>query len=298
MEKIKDKILITGAQGLLGSAIVKAAQGYEVYATDFKDLDITEVNKVKARLRKVKPQIVIHVAAYTDVDGCEKNPQIAYRVNVDGTRNIAQACCEVGAKLIFISTDYVFDGNKNTPYREEDEVNPLGVYGKTKAEAEEIVCNLVPQHLIVRSSFLFGKGKKGFVEAIIEQAKKNKTVKVVCDKYGTPTYVNDLAAAIIGLAEPIVKDKFHFSEKNILHITNSGFCPWIEYAQKAIEFAQIKGVTILPVRLKDFPFKAKRPVFSVLDNSRYKSITGELLRSWQLALKEYIENECTTKRKD
>ncbi|MDP3143291.1 MAG: dTDP-4-dehydrorhamnose reductase [Candidatus Omnitrophota bacterium] len=289
MEKIKNKILITGAAGMLGSAIVKAAQGYEVYATDFKDLDITEGNKVKARLGEIRPQVVIHAAAYTDVDGCEKNPQVASKVNVEGTRNIAEACREVNANLIFISTDYVFDGNKKTPYAEEDAVNPLGVYGKTKAEAEEMVCNLVPQHLIIRSSFLFGKGKKGFVESILKQAREYKTVKVVCDKYGTPTYVNDLAAAIIGLVELIIKNKFNFSEKNILHITNSGFCPWIEYAQKAIEFAKIKGVTILPVRLKDFPFKARRPVFSVLDNSRYKSISGELLRPWQSALKEYIE---------
>jgi len=290
VEKIKGKILITGAEGMLGSAIaIKAAQDYEVCATDFKDLDITERDKVRAHLKEIRPHLVIHAAAYTDVDGCEKNPQVAYRVNVEGTKNIAEASQEVNAKLIFISTDYVFDGNKKTPYTEEDAANPLGVYGKTKLEAEKAVSNLVPQHLIIRSSFLFGKGKKGFVEAILEQAKKNKTVKVVCDKFGSPTYANDLAEAIIGLCDLIEQNKFKFSENNIINITNSGYCAWIEYAQKAIEFVGIKEVTILPIKLADYPFKAKRPVFSVLDNSKYQDITGKLLRPWRLALKEYIE---------
>jgi len=292
VEEIKSKILITGAQGMLGSALaIKAAQDYEVFSTDFKDLDITEKDKVIARFKEIKPEIVVHAAAYTDVDGCEKNPSVAFKVNVEGTRNIAEAAQEVNAVLIFISTDYVFDGNKRTPYAEEDQVSPIGVYGQTKLEAEEIIRKISPKHLIIRSSFLFGKGKKGFVEAILQQARERKTVKVVCDKFGSPTYVEDLAEAIIGLCGLIKNGQFKFSENNIINITNSGFCSWIEYAQNSIEFAGIKGVTILPIKLADYPFKAKRPVFSVLDNTKYQKIVGKLLRPWQEALKEHIK--CT-----
>ena len=290
VEKIKSKILITGAEGMLGSALLQqAAAQFLAFPTTFNDLDITDAAKVRERFLEIKPQIVIHTAAYTDVDGCEKNPEVAFRVNVIGTQNVTEACQETKATLIFISSDYVFDGEKRTPYTEQDQPNPLGVYGKNKLEAENIIRRLLPEHLIIRSSFLFGKGKKGFVEAILEQARKNKTVKVVGDKYGSPTYANDLAGAILSLYDWLAPGKFAFLENNIINITNSGFCSWLEYAQKAIEFSQIKGVTILPVRLADYPFKAQRPAFSVLDNSKFKGITGKLLRPWQEALKEYLQ---------
>lgn len=290
MEKIKSKILITGAEGMLGSALLQqAADKFLSFPTTFNDLDITDSAKVRERFLEIKPQIVIHTAAYTEVDGCEKNPEVAFRVNVVGTQNVTEACRGVGATLIFISSDYVFDGTKRTPYTEQDQTNPLGVYGKNKLEAEDIIRRLLPQYLIIRSSFLFGKGKKGFVEAILEQARKNKTVKVVSDKYGSPTYVNDLAQAILSLCDLLVAGEFVFSENNIINITNRGFCSWLEYAQKAIEFSQIKGVTILPIRLADYPFKAKRPVYSVLDNSKFVKITGKALRPWQEALREYLK---------
>jgi dTDP-4-dehydrorhamnose reductase len=293
VEKIKSKILITGAEGMLGSAVLgQAAERFSSIPTTFQDLDITDSAKIGQRFKEEGPQIVVHTAAYTDVDGCEKNPEVAYRVNVEGARNIAQACRETGAALIFISSDYVFDGEKRIPYTEQDPANPLGVYGKNKLEAEAIVRRLLTEHLIIRSSFLFGKGKKGFVEKILEQARRNKTIKVVGDKYGSPTYVNDLAGAILSLCDLLVQGKFAFSDNNIINITNSGFCSWLEYAQKAVEFSGIKGITILPARLADFPFVAKRPVFSVLDNSKFKGITGKTLRPWQEALKEYLK--CST----
>lgn len=266
---------------MLGRALVKAAQGpFAAFSTDIRDLDITQKDKVKEKILGISPDIIIHAAAYTDVDGCEKHPEVAAKVNVEGTRNISEAAAQANAALVFISTDYVFDGAQKIPYREEDAVNPISAYGKSKAEAEKIVSGL-KQYLIIRSSFLFGQGKRGFVEAILEQAKKNKTVKVVCDKYGTPTYVNDLAAAILSLCAMM--------PQGLLHITNAGYCSWIEYAQKIVEFAKIKGITFLPLRLKDYPFSARRPAFSVLDNSQYRKIAGGLLRPWQEALKEYVE---------
>lgn len=269
----------------MGRALVNAAQGqFVVFPTDIRDLDITQKDKVKEKVLGVAPEIIIHAAAYTDVDGCEKRPDVCAKVNVEGTRNISEAAAQANAALIYISTDYVFDGTQKTPYREEDAVSPISAYGRAKADAEKIVSAL-KRYLIIRSSFLFGLGKRGFVEAILEQANKNKTVKVVCDKYGTPTYVNDLAQALLIICAQL--------PGGILNITNSGYCSWIEYAQKIVEFAKIKGVTFLPLRLRDYPFIARRPAFSVLDNSRLRGLIGQPLRPWQEALKEYVE--CLTR---
>jgi len=290
VEKTESKILITGAEGMLGMALKKAAEGrFQIESTDFKDLDITKKEKVFEKFQQLKPQTVIHCAAYTDVDGCEKRPEVAYEVNVRGAKNIAEAVKSAGAVLIFVSTDYVFDGNKKSPYTEEDQTNPLGVYGRTKLEAEKVIRQLLNRHLSIRSSFLFGKGKKGFIEAILEQARLNKSAKVVSDKFGSPTYVKDLAGAVISLCDFVEEKKLVFAENNILNITNAGSCSWIEYAQKVLEFSGIKGVTLFPMRLADYPFKAQRPPYSVLDNSKFISLTGQALRPWQEALKEYLQ---------
>ncbi len=289
VEKTKSKILITGSDGMLGAALVnELSRKRTVIGTTIRNLDITDGKKVKQVLLENRPGFVIHTAAFTDVDGCEDAPGLAYNVNALGTKNVASASKEAGAILIHISTDYIFDGETDTPYLEDFLPNPISVYGRTKLDAERFVVQESGKFIIVRSSWLFGKGKIGFVEKIMEQAKTKKTISVVSDKYGSPTYVNDLAEAIftiINLAE--IGD--FVVQKSIFHITNSGFCSWVEYAKKIIELSKIGGVNINPVSSEVFKFKAKRPRFSVLDNSRYNELTGKPMRPWEEALEEHLK---------
>jgi len=274
---------------MLGYALVKElADAYPVIASTIKDLDITEEKKVDQAIVDYKPWIIIHTAALTDVDGCEDTPELAYRVNALGAKNIAHAASQTGSILIYISTDYIFDGYKNRLYREDDEVNPVSVYGRTKLEGERLLASQLDNFIVIRSSWLFGKGKVGFVEKILEQAKTKKTISVVADKYGSPTYVNDLAKAILNIIRLIEKGTFS-PKRDFFHITNSGFCSWVEYAKKIMEFSGIEGIALKPVSCDEFKFKAMRPRFSALDNSRYNKLTGKPMRPWQDALKEYLQ---------
>ncbi|MDP2939745.1 MAG: dTDP-4-dehydrorhamnose reductase [Candidatus Omnitrophota bacterium] len=288
VEKAKGKILITGAEGMLGSNLFQELTNhYSLVATTQKDLDITDAKKVKQVILSNQPWIVIHTAALTDVDGCESQPRLAYNANALGTKNIVEATKIVGCLLFFLSSDYVFDGESNKPYKEEAIPNPINVYGETKLEAEKFVATALNSFVIIRSSWLFGKGKIGFVEKILQQAKTEGQVRVVADKYGSPTYVKDLAKAILTIIYLIEKGQF-IPEKSFLHITNSGFCSWLEYAKKVIELSKIEGVSLVSISPEEFNFKAKRPRFSVLDNSRYNKLTGKPQRPWQEALGEYL----------
>lgn len=287
--EIKHKVLITGSDGMLGTALVdELSANFAVIGTTIKDLDITNSRKVKQVILENKPWLVINTAALTDVDGCEDTPELAYNVNALGTKNIAQASKEVGAILIQISTDYIFDGETDKPYSEDSSPNPISVYGRTKFEGERFLAKELNRFIIVRSSWLFGKGKIGFIEKIIAQARAKKEISVVADKYGCPTYVKDLAIEILRILK-LIKNNNLSPQKEIFHITNSGFCSWIEYAKMIIDIAKIEGVVLKPIKSEEFKFKAKRPKFSVLDNSRYNKLTGEPLRSWQEALKEYLQ---------
>ncbi len=289
VEKTKRRILVTGSTGMLGSAVLRElSSGYEVLGTSQNDLDITDGLKVGQFIAEARPWLIIHAAALTDVDGCEVTPGLAYDINALGTKNIAQAAKLVGAILIYLSTDYIFDGASKNPYTEGALPNPLSVYGKTKLAGEGFIAEELESFVIVRSSWLFGKGKIGFVEKIIEQAKIKKRLRVVGDKFGTPTYVNDLARAIFEIISLADKGKF-IPQREIFHITNSGFCSWLEYAQKIIELSGIEAVTLKPIKQEEFNFKAQRPRFSVLDNSRYIKLIGNPLRRWEDALEEYLK---------
>ena len=291
------KILITGASGMLGSEVCRELAGrYETIALDVRETkalgalpvkfiksDITNHEQTIEEIVKVGPELIIHTAAYTDVDGCELAPEKAYRVNGEGTRTVAQAGRRCGASLIYISTDYVFDGQKREPYSESDRPNPLNVYGKSKLAGEEAVKETLVKYFIVRTSWLFGKNGKNFVDSIIEKAGQQKRLYVVDDQVGSPTYACDLAWGIerlISVSEPAY---------GIYHLTNSGSCSWYEFALKIIDYTSMKDAQLEPVTSERVKRPAQRPKMSILDGSRYRNLTRQPLRLWQEALKEYLD---------
>ena len=283
------KILVTGADGQLGRALQKVLPENETVFTTRKDLDITNKKQVVQQIASVRPDFVIHTAAYTDVDGCEKNPKLANSINFEGTKNITKACEKVGATLIYISTDFVFDGKKKTPYKESDATHPLQVYGKSKLAGEKEVQKL-PKYYIIRTSWLFGptsreasRGKSNFVQTILALAKKHVEIKVVSDQIGSPTYAEDLAKEIKKLIYDIRNKKY---ESKILHVTNSGETSWADFAKEIIKQKKL-NTKIIPIttaqRQKIRPDSAPRPKYSVLKPS-VKMI------NWKEALRDYLNS--------
>jgi dTDP-4-dehydrorhamnose reductase len=287
------KILVTGSEGMLGKAIVKSLKsgGARVICTDIQSgenrLDITMPEQVSDFVERIKPDIIIHTAAYTDVDACEKFPEKAYAVNAKGVKNIAWAAKDTRAFLIYISTDYIFDGEKKAPYVEQDRPDPISVYGKSKLAGEDAVRGIIDGYLIIRTSWLFGKGGKNFVDTIIEKAKSGKALRVVDDQKGSPTYAADLAEAI----KTLLLTAYNQQPATIMHITNSGACTWHEFAKEILRLKEIDGIEIESVSSYDMPMSAKRPAMSILDNSRYISLSGRALPPWQDALKCYLGEE-------
>jgi dTDP-4-dehydrorhamnose reductase len=285
-----NKILVTGSEGMLGKALMESlkANGIQAIGIDIKSaensLDITDYEKTKVFIGDIKPDTVIHTAAFTDVDMCEESPEKAYAVNARGAENITRAVKDLKAFLIYISTDYVFDGKNNTPYTEEDTPNPISVYGKTKLEGENFIRNALSDYLIIRTSWLFGKGGKNFVDTIINKAQTTKTLKVVNDQTGSPTYAFDLAEAIRTLL--VANRNLQFTA--VLNITNQGACTWYEFAKEIIKLKGIKGVDIVPIQSSESSRPAKRPGMSILDCSKYKKLINKPLPLWQNALERYL----------
>ena len=287
---MKKNILIFGAGGMLGRVLCKRLKDkYKVIPLARQDCDITDKKKVETCFRDFKPWVVINSAAYCDVDGCEQNKKKAYSVNASGAANIARAARALGSVLIHISTDYVFDGTKNRPYREADKPKPLSVYGKSKLKGEEYVRRRLENYLIIRSCWLFGRGRRNFVDDMLGRVKNKKDFAIVSDKFATPTYVVDLAQAISKLLDLISGPKWKKSYFGIYHITNSGFCSWYDYAKAIFRLAKIKGVRIEPIPMRQLKFIASRPAFSVLDNNKYIRLASRPLRAWQKAVKEYVQ---------
>ncbi len=300
------RILITGACGMLGRDLVEAlSKEHELFGIDVKDpgsriwdlgsmeyikSDITSKEEIIKNICEAKPEIVIHAAAYTDVDGCEENEDLVYRINGTGTQNVALACKECKAVMAYISTDFVFDGEKKEPYLESDEPNPLSVYGKSKLEGEKHISLLLDRYFIIRTSGLFGKHGKNFVNTILKLAKEKKELKVVNDQISSPTYTKDLAHAIGKLLHHTSHITHHTDTFGIYHISNSGSCSWCDFAQEIIHTLHIAHPPSLkPISSGELNRPAKRPKFSVLDNNRYIKTVGEPLRPWQEALKEYLK---------
>jgi len=277
------KVLITGAQGMLGRDLCDAlSQAHEVVAVDMDDFDITDAAATLDTVLAARPEIVIHGAAMTDVDGCERNPEGAFAVNARGSWNVAQASAEAGARIVHISTDFVFDGEKGKPYTEFDPPNPLGIYGASKLAGENAVRALVPHHYIVRSAWLFGARGKNFVGTILKAAQGRDEIDVVGDQIGSPTYTRDLAKAI---AELILPGRLF---PGTHHLVNSETCSWAELAAEALRAAG-SPTRVKPISAADWPSPTRRPAYSALC-SRWLEFQGlPALRDWREAVRSFVE---------
>ena len=275
------KILITGSNGMLGYDLQEVLKDYhELILTTSKTLDITDKQNTIDFICDAKPDIVINSAAYTDVDGCEENQDLAYAVNGDGVRNLALACKEVDCALVHISTDYVFDGAARDSIDENGQIGPISVYGKSKLEGEKAIQEILDKYFIVRTAWLYGINGKNFPKTMLELAKNHSEITVVYDEVGTPTYTPDLAS---GISQLIETDYY-----GIYHLTNSGSCSWCEFARYIFEVAQ-SDVKVIPVTASEFARPAPRPSYSVLNNKNWMEKGFKPLRSYKEAIKEYIE---------
>ena len=255
---------------------------YVLRPTSFIQCDIADRENTIDAIVSAKPDMAIHTAAYTDVDDCEENPEKAHRVNARGSETVALACQRCGALLCYISTDFVFDGEKKSTYTESDSPDPINVYGKSKLDGETFVQSILKDFIIVRSSWLFGKGGRNFVDILLNKAKSEKRIEVVNDQFGSPTYTKDLARAISRLIASTER------LSGIYHITNSGSCSWYEFAKEILKVKGVKGVVLESAASEEVNRPARRPKISILENQRYQELTGEKLRPWQDALKEYL----------
>lgn len=289
------KILITGSKGQLGNElqnIIKAGKSEigviteelkksEVIALDVEDLDITKLEQVKAVLKDIKPDVVINCAAATNVDGCESNQDLAFKINTIGPRNLAMVCEEIGAKVVQVSTDYVFSGVGEKPLTEYDLTAPYSVYGKTKLMGEEFVREFSSKYFIVRTAWLYGYMGHNFVYTMMRLGKEKESLNVVNDQRGNPTNANDLAYHILKLIET--------EEYGVYHCTGKGECTWYDFAKAIMELSG-RECTVNPCTSEEYKTPAKRPEYSSLDNMMLRCTVGDEMRDWQEALKTFIEN--------
>lgn len=276
------KIIITGCNGQLGREMNRLYAGntdIELVNTDVDELDITSIDAVMKLAKEVNPYAIINCAAYTAVDACETNQDIAFKVNTIGPRNLAIAARETGAKLLHVSTDYVFDGTKETPYYESDPICPQSVYGSTKAEAEKMVQQMADRYFILRTAWLYGDGKN-FAKTMLRLAETNDTVKVVGDQYGTPTSAYELAKGIDSL---LFTDNY-----GLFHATCEGSCNWAEFAAEIFRLAG-KDTKVQAITTAEYGAPANRPAHSVLENYMFKMTNGYMFADWHDAIEKYLK---------
>lgn len=276
------RILVTGAAGMLGTALLPVLQKHhEVCGIDFQDCDICDAGAISAILHTRQPELVIHLAAYTNVDGCEANPRIAEETNSSGTRNIATACAEVDAAMVYMSTDYVFDGTKRGAYLEDDPPNPVSVYGRSKLLGEQHVRTILKRYFIARTSWLYGPNGRNFVSTILKVAHQQKVLRVVDDQQGSPTYTRHLSLKIAELAGT--------RAYGVYHMTGSGTCSWLEFARAILNLWPVEGVEALPISSGEYGRAARRPANSVLENGALQRAHLELMPHWKVGLAEYLD---------
>jgi dTDP-4-dehydrorhamnose reductase len=273
------KVTIFGASGLLGQVLMREWQGDEVVGLSSRDVDLRDAERVRDAVQKTRPEWIVLSAAYTDVDGCESHQDLAFGVNRDGAVNVAAAAKGVGAKLVFLSSDYVFDGTKTSPYEIDDARNPQSVYGRSKAEAEVRLLDVLPECCIARTSWLFGAGGKCFPDTILKLAASRPALDVVNDQRGCPTYSVDLARAIIALCRK--------NANGIVHVTNAGDCSWFEFAREIVTASGL-STEVRPISTQQMPRPARRPAYSVLSAKIIEKL-DIVMPTWQDALRRYLQ---------
>lgn len=274
------KILVTGCNGQLGREIQKEYEndGAMLICTDMGDLDISDNEQVMRYVRDLQPDVIMNCAAYTAVDACENEWDLAYRINAIGPRNLAIAARETGAKLMHISTDYVFEGNAHEPYTEFDEVHPVSAYGKTKLEGERFVQQFAERYFILRTAWLYGEGNN-FAKTMLRLAESHDEVRVVCDQFGSPTSAAELAKVMHRL-EPT-------ENYGLFHATCEGSCSWADFAEEIFRLAG-KTTKVTRVTTEEYGSTTKRPAYSVLDNYMLRLTTGARMADWKDALRAYL----------
>ena len=286
------KILIIGADGQLGTDLCKVIPKEEQIPLTIKDIDITDKEKTFQVIKKHAPDVVINTAAYHNVDKCEDEPALAFAVNAEGVKHVAEACKQAKAVLVHISTDYVFSGEKLNAYTEDDEPNPQTAYGQSKLAGEQLLIQTCKNYFILRTAWLYGRYGNNFVKTMLRKFKTDREVKIVADQKGSPTLAYDLANTIL----QIIHQKS--TEYGIYHTTNQGTTTWFHFAQEIYKRATAlkmidNKVSLIPVSSKEYVTKAKRPMNSVLSTGKLKRELNIEMRPWQKALKFYLENEVT-----
>nr|WP_283162391.1 dTDP-4-dehydrorhamnose reductase [Phascolarctobacterium sp. ET69] len=275
------KVLVTGANGQLGYDVVKELQkqNIECYGAVRKDFDIVDFEATEKFITNYKPDVVIHCAAYTSVDKAEDEQGLCYLVNASATENIAGICKKINAKMLYISTDYVFDGTKNGFYEVDDKPNPINVYGKTKLLGEQAVQKILDKYFIVRISWVFGEHGNNFVKTMLRLGKERKEINVVADQYGSPTYTADLAPLLV---EMIQTDKY-----GIYYATNKGVCTWAEFAEEIFKIVGM-DVKVNHITTAEYPTRAQRPMNSRLSKKSLQINNFKYLKLWNDALRQFL----------
>jgi dTDP-4-dehydrorhamnose reductase len=272
------RILVTGAQGQLGRELQVTLADHEVVPFDLPEFDLLSAH-AEQRIINAHPQTIIHAAAYTDVEGAEQEPEKARAINVEGTAKVARAAARTGARLMVLSTDYVFDGRKRRPYLESDAPNPLGVYARTKWEAERLALSLCSNTLVVRTAWLYGRHGKNFVKTILRLAQERPELRVVSDQRGSPTYAGDLAQAVMKIVQTDLS--------GVVHAVGEGDCTWHEFASAIVSLAGL-STPVRPITTAEANLRAPRPPYTVLANHRLAQL-GIVLPHWKDALTRFVE---------
>ena len=277
------KIMITGGTGQIGTKLFRelSQSNHTISAPEASELDITDILAVATKINAFCPDIIFHCAAYTAVDKAEDEPERCFMVNTDGTRNIAECAAALGSKMVYISTDYVFDGTLDGIYEVNSATNPLSVYGKSKLQGEKIIREAVPHHFIVRTSWVFGNGSN-FVKTMLKLGKTRESVTVVSDQIGSPTYAADLAKLLVQMAQTGYYGTYH--------ATNEGFCSWADFAQEIFKVAGY-STTVISITTTEYGAKAKRPLNSRLSKRKLEDNGFTRLPDWRDAVGQYIEKE-------
>jgi dTDP-4-dehydrorhamnose reductase len=302
------KVLITGSSGMLGIDLCQELKlDYYVIGLDLFQRpkfearnskagsslpyvigDITDREGTAAIIARCAPDFVIHCAAWTDVDGCELDKKKAYKINSEGVRNVALACKKSGSAMIYISTDFVFDGKKRRPYKETDKTIPLSIYGNSKLKGENFIKRSLNRYYILRTSWLYGAHGKNFVDTIVAKGKTESYLRVVRDQVGSPTSTKSLARAIHRLLDKLtIGDKPASAGYGVYHLSNSGSVSWYDYARTILKLSKLK-TEVLPITSEELARPARRPAMSVMDNSKFTKFTGYRMPDWKIALKEYL----------